>query len=296
MACISDMDISRIYPQLHAEPSTPMHSLAAWDPERLLRLSRWKPIRGNPKDVVRSYAKAILALSDLHEAATCLQLSPPVVAKSSQNSTRPIRNSKVLGNTANEPASSHALACRDKVLPQAVLSVVPQPGVSAAGPWFLRPPCEVLLAPPTRVLNAMRSWWLMLAYAAQASLVLLQWLPVVLFLVALAVLLTDPTLIFTIAWEFLSLIPAAIRQRLSGQAPYGVPSSETTPLGAHHSRLVTTANAIAPPAFAHPSMHSPAQVGAPGVVLSVLAVEGGGAGLFYWLVSRGFLSVGAQAA
>ena len=85
MAVISDMEIFNIHPPLHADPSTPMHDLATWDPERLLRIPRWKQSRGQSKDVVRAYAKAILALNDLHEAAACVQLSPTVAAKKNQN-------------------------------------------------------------------------------------------------------------------------------------------------------------------------------------------------------------------
>ena len=42
MACVSDMDISQIYPQMQADPGSLMHSLAAWDPERHLRISKWR--------------------------------------------------------------------------------------------------------------------------------------------------------------------------------------------------------------------------------------------------------------
>ena len=75
MAVISDMEMFDIHPPLHADPSTPMQDLATWDPDRLLRISRWKQARGQSKDVVRAYAKAIPALNDLHEAAACVQFS-----------------------------------------------------------------------------------------------------------------------------------------------------------------------------------------------------------------------------
>ena len=76
MAVISDMDMFNVHAPLHSDPSAPMADLATWSAERLTRLSRWKANRGQSKDVVRAYAKAILALNELHEAASCVQLPP----------------------------------------------------------------------------------------------------------------------------------------------------------------------------------------------------------------------------
>ena len=56
MACVSDMDILHIYPQMQADSGSLMHLLAAWDPERLLRISKWRSGTDNSKEVVRNYA------------------------------------------------------------------------------------------------------------------------------------------------------------------------------------------------------------------------------------------------
>ena len=291
MACISDMDIAGIYPQMQAELGSPMHTLATWEPERLLRLSRWKQTRGNPKDVVRSYAKAILALNDLHEAACCLQLPPAAVARASPVATKEPRNSKAIGNTPIESASSHALALSPANAP-------PQTKVQALAPQSLRlsrPSSEFLFAPSTRVLCVMRSWWMTVACLSEWALLLLQWMPVVIVLAGVAILLTDPTLMFTIVWEFLRLVPSAIRDRLSSSAQPAYHLAPL-PLGGHHSRLMTSTATDPPPAFAHPAFEHPAPVGAPAIVLSVLSAQGGGAGIVYWLYHRSSLAAKTSSA
>ena len=294
MACVSDMDLSQIYPQLHADPLTPLLTMATWEPERLQRMARWKQMRGEKKDLIRAYAKAILALSDLHDSAVCLQLPTTAAKPGGHNSTRVIRNSKI-GSTSSDPASSHALApCRDNALSSAVARApaVPPPGVEPPeSTWFLRPPSDILRAPPTRVVHALRSWRLMLVSFANLGLEVLQWLPIIfLFLVgAVAVVLTDPALILTLLWHTLSLIPAAIRDRLAAPAA----QSPTPILPQHHYRQVTAVDATPPPAFAHPYYAEPTQVGPLGVAMSVLAAQGGGAGLLYWLVTTGRVQVAA---
>ena len=127
----------------------------------------------------------------------------------------------------------------------------------------------------------MKNWWVFTACSVHAAMWFLQWLPAVLVVVVVAVILTDPGLLFSMGYEVLCLIPAAIRARfLSAPAATTV---QHMPLGPH-SRLMTVADAAAPPAFAHPSF-VPAASG--GTEVAVGAFSGGGAALLlHWVLSR----------
>ena len=283
MAVISDMEIFNIHPPLHADPSTPMHDLATWDPERLLRISRWKQSRGQSKDVVRAYAKAILAFNGLHEAAACVQLSPTVAAKKNQNSNRVVRNSKAVGNNIPEPTSSHALApCRSKAPSQA-----PKPLVSAS--WALWPPRDFGFAPPARFYTAVESWLTMLRWFWHIILFALQWTPVVGFVVAVVVVVTDPCLLFSVVWEAMKVVPSAIRSRLAGAPPINFDQSPNLPDFVKRSRVLHNLNVVPPPDFAHPSLVPTPAVSPFQLVVTVLSAQGGGAGLLWIYVNRASL-------
>ena len=85
-----------------------MHSLANWDSEELLRVSKWRSGKENSKEVVRNYARAVLAVADLHHSVQALSL--PAASQSGQNSTRgAARTSRTMTAAVPEDTSSHAV-------------------------------------------------------------------------------------------------------------------------------------------------------------------------------------------
>ena len=286
MAVISDMEIFQVHAPLHADPAAPMADLATWSAERLSRLSRWKVNRGQAKDVVRAYAKAILALNDLHEAAACAQLSPsPPTGLANSNANKVVRNTKCAGSTGPEPPSSHALAPRFKApAPKAEVAKTLAPSS-----WTLRPPVEFAWAPPARVYAAVSSWLAVFRCVWHLAFFVLHWLPVVGFVVAIIVFVTDPTLILTGAWRALRVVPTAIRVWLA--SPSAAPElARPSPEMLRNSRMLEVADVSPPPAFAHPSLTpTPAATSPLELVLSVLSAQGGGAGLLWMYANRASL-------
>ena len=295
MACVSDMDISHIYPQMQADPGSLMHSLAAWDPERLLWISKWRSGKDNSKEVVRNYARAVLALADLHQSAQSLSL--PACSQSGQNSTRSApRTSKTVAATVLEDTSSHALAPRKRPAPQRDVSLVAGPcglGPADVLSWTARFKPRFSWAPSARVLSVLRNWAAVFHGALDLALLLLQWLPVVIMFAGIAILLTDPMLCGTLLWELLKLVPFAIRGKFA-------PSSTPVPQFVPQPRLIAdsasfVANLVEPPpAFSHPSFATePTPLSPYEIIMWTLFAESGGAGAVFWLLSRNGVAGGA---
>ena len=155
MACVSDIDISHIYPQMQVDPGSLMHSLAAWGPERLLRVSNWRSGKDNSKDVVRNYARAVLALADLHRSAQTLSLA--AASRGGQNSTRSApRTSKTMTAAVSEDTSSHALAPRKRTAPlQIATALVALPSALEFFTAGVKP--RLSWAPSARLLSVFRN-------------------------------------------------------------------------------------------------------------------------------------------
>ena len=75
MAVCSDLDVSLLHPPSSDRSPMPMSSLILWDVERLKRLSRWRICDDPGRETLRAYARTILALHELEEAAEKLPMN-----------------------------------------------------------------------------------------------------------------------------------------------------------------------------------------------------------------------------
>ena len=66
---LADADVGELHPGLGLPSVTPLASFALWDNERLKKLGRMKADPGCPKDIIRCFAKLVLAFRDLSETA-----------------------------------------------------------------------------------------------------------------------------------------------------------------------------------------------------------------------------------
>ena len=122
----------------------------------------------------------------------------------------------------------------------------------------------------------------------------LQWLPVLLVLIMFVVVITDPMLLLSMAWEALQFVPALIRARLAQRPPVQAAAPSSMVLDPHHWRFMSSNVTVPPPAFAHPADLGPTQSGAlwP-AMLGAVAAWNGGAGCVWLLLTRGPSSVGS---
>ena len=66
---VADADMGELHPSLGLPTATPLATLALWDNERLKKLGRMKAEPNSPKDIVRGFAKLVLALRELSDTA-----------------------------------------------------------------------------------------------------------------------------------------------------------------------------------------------------------------------------------
>ena len=290
------MDMQAIHPAMQCDPNTPLHALAGWEPDRLARVSRWN--RCPPgKEVIRNYARVVMALAELHASAQSVAPAPGAVLSGKPNLHKQSRNSKLIAPAPTAPAAgmSSALA-----LPSAASVCVKPPVVQSqaratlpGGRWIFATPNSL----SAEFVNIWRSWSTVASCCAQWLLVLLAWLPIVLMIVAVAVVVTDPLLLGRLCWESLRAIPVMLRTHLAPDNGHGAPRGPDF-YADHNVRTMTVASADPPPRFAHP-MDVPSQAGggsAISTVIATLAAEGGGAGLLWALISRGWVAAPVRAA
>ena len=284
MHCLSDMDMQAIHAEMQCPPRTPLHALAGWEPDRLARVSRWQ-VKSCPggKEVIRNYARVVMALAELHSSARSISSLPMSAVPAAH---KPSRNSKA--SLLHAPPAG----------PLALVAGVP----GAAG---VKPPTETrgpqagrwLLAGPTslssELASTLGSWSSTTRVVLQWALLALAWLPLVVLVVFLATLATDPLLLIKLLFEGLRSIPMLLRAAISSS----LVSDDFATLHAGHIRKLSHNFVEAPPLLAHPVYEpSHAEAGAMTpfqTIVATLAAESGGAGVLWLLISKGFVAAPA---
>ena len=203
MASCSDMDLSTLHPPSSDRSPQPLHSLLLWDCERLRRVGRWKSTPENPgKEVLRCYARTILALQELQEAAMQMPQNSSVSAG--------IPNLKFTGGEDAPPAPVVLKSAIRTKRAEATGSVAVTTGRQIR--W--KPPVGIFkrpLAPPAAVIELLESWLGHARLFGTVVMMFLTWLPPVMLIMALVLLFSDPLLAMKILWRGASCIPQSLQ-------------------------------------------------------------------------------------
>ena len=249
MACLSDMQVEEIHPGMQLDSSATLLTLAGWDTDRLSRIARWKTSPGTGKEIIKAYSKVVLALSELHQTATHLDLSKHVPSlHCPPNSERPNSDAscaRVAGGTIASPTPA-----------QEPVQALAKPAIGrrlSHMPSRLMPSAVPLASLPAEFWNVWRTWSTAFALASQVLLTFAAWIPVLVALVGIVVLLSDPSLFLRLCWEALRVVPKSLRASLDQQPQMQSalePQRQTLSLA---PPLNSAASYDPPPAFAHPS-------------------------------------------
>ena len=264
---------------LQLEPSASLSALAGWDADRLARVSRWHTKPNTGKEVVKVFAKTIMALNELHKIGTSLNLSQGPSQHGHRNSKTP--NSVV---SAPRPVASATLALPSicdapvKIAPQKPL---PSPSatrkLAQVPSYFIARPFGASSL-PAEFWNVWRIWTGAIACLIQVLLTLAAWVPVVLIIVGLILLVSDSMLLLKLSWELLLLVPRCLRNSVAVPTIHSL-SQQTLQAG----QPMMNALYEPAPSFAHPSYAvEPSQAPSWWGPLVAVNVEVGGVGALYF--------------
>ena len=114
VALCSELDLSVLHPPMADKTPLPLCAISQWDPERLRRVARWKPSDDSGKDLVRTYAKVVLALEELENCAHRIPMhghapaAPTAAAPVLNIPPPPVASAAVVLKSAINPASVQA--------------------------------------------------------------------------------------------------------------------------------------------------------------------------------------------
>ena len=153
---LHDADLGVLCPSAGVPAGTPMCAMAVWDDERLRRTARWRAEPGSAKELTRAFAKVLISLHELREAAQLVDIPkvPACNGISGTNSSRSATSSTTFSNspspctpratiatrslsmTGVAPASS-ALARKRRLCAKATPPArLTPPGISSTPPGF----------------------------------------------------------------------------------------------------------------------------------------------------------------
>jgi hypothetical protein len=223
VAMTSELDLSVLHPPMAEKTPFPLHSIIQWDVERLRRVARWRASDEAGKDIVRAYAKVVLALQELETASHRISLHgsgstftvPPEVL------TKP--------PLAHPPVATAAVVLKSALRSRASEETGAQTGARVGRLVRWKPPAScggklLLPTPPTILFDILRSWQMAFSAALQIVLCLLQWAPLLLVTIGLCIMFADPLLLLKLAWKGITLVPRGVRGLLeSPLEPTAVP-------------------------------------------------------------------------
>ena len=205
MAMCSDLDIAGLHPQSGVGP---LHDMISWDTERLQRIARWRVSPDNPgNDMLRAYARMILAMHELEEAANKLP-----------------GNSKVAANEVPKPFVKEPMlhvknavvltsAVRSRELPGGIaVATCRRTRRSAPVAWTLP------RALPTEVVELVESWLQSARICSSMFMLLLTWLPLGLLVAGLLLLLSDRRLVWQLGWIIAKTVPSHLAASVTSTA------------------------------------------------------------------------------
>ena len=277
MLLLSDMDASALHAGLGVPPCTPLSTLVLWDQERLRKIARWKAEPSASKDLIRIFAKLVLAFSELAEATRSQDLNanpsartlpgkefmPPAPRQVVQ--TQPVTGSlplvpvpKAFKGKAPKTVSSSASAQKDEMCHDIWCDCLP-----AAGTWpplhFGQPWKAWQLLPralTSGVWRLMATWRFFGFTLLHVVVFALTWLPILGLLFFVVTLFSDPRLLGSMVWEFASWPTRSLRQHFDGPPPerFAPPRVVYVPMG--HKQPSSGPSSTMPEDFAHPSRSS----------------------------------------
>ena len=161
----------------------PMSSLILWDVERLKRLSRWRICDDPGRETLRAYARTILALHELEEAAeklpmnsmTCSTPTAPTKLQFADSPQTFASAPVVLKSALRTRRSAPALPPSDAGVSQPK----PPPATGRRIRW--KPPIALCSggALPTLITELLESWVGTARFGISSYRLLLTWLPLI---------------------------------------------------------------------------------------------------------------------
>ena len=271
MAMVSDMQLGSICEGLALPPSMPMHGFAAFNSERLARVSRWKAT-GSSKDIIRAYAKVVQSLAELSVASQHINIRRPQGIGKAKTAPVPCAEPLALSGPSEKPQpATHAVLSRFEVAPGARLG-------------------GKMLALPAKVWRVIQSWTSAAHWTTEFLLVVATWVPIVAIFVGVVILICDSSLLLSLLWRALAVIPLFVRSSLHGDGPAqgyssGPRVARVHPEFAQQSYFEPPARPV--PQFAHPGYAVPT----PDNTLLYMNLELGALGSAYVLLGHyGLLS------
>ena len=316
---LPESDLSALCPSLGVPPATPLATMALWELDRLKKSSRVKADLCTPKDIVRCFAKVLLALRELAETSACQSPSRvPTEVEPSVPIQLPMQDTKIFQQPLPLVPAARVIhsAVGKRSSPKAPQNSVCHDEffdcISTPATWMLAMSslsCKASAVPPflTRSWASMLSTWRSAAaFAFYVLILVLTWLPVAILSVGFITVISDPFLALSILWDLLQWPTRSLRSHMTSTAMasgmFSSPRISPSPTVVYLPQMPAAQSAMtgplpsggpAMPELSSFTQPSPAQLWAPGQPdesWAHVALRYGFAGqvgaCFYWLAAR----------
>ena len=214
VAVTSDIDLSLLQPAMADRSPMPLVNIIGWGKDRLQKLSRWRSSEDPAREIVRTYAKVLIALEELESAASRLPLQPSVLTGPVVNTTKvSFSEPKFASATPAGDLTLHPPPVAGGLVLKSSLRRKPAAAASAAAPasryiqWSV--PAGLPVALPLHLLQVFQTWSAAFRVAGHMMLWVLNWLPLFFFVAAAVLVIGHPTLALRLFWKALGVLPTA---------------------------------------------------------------------------------------
>ena len=209
VAMASELDLSVLHPPMADRTPQPLCAMSQWDHDRLRRISRWRPAEDSGKDLVRAYAKVILALDELDSCAQHVSMH----ARASATVTPTVAAEPL--NLPTPPPTAAAVVLKSAVKRQPPVRGKLWTAVGVARQLAPRGKVPSLrLAPPPCLYEIWAAWSIALQCVSTILMLALTWAPLIIVTTCGLLVLTEPTLFVRLCWQVLGFVPSALRAYL----------------------------------------------------------------------------------
>ena len=269
VAFASGADAAALATSLDVARGEPLGILMTWDDDKLARVGRWRREPGTPREVVRAYAKVILALRELGEACALqpltaataasrpdLQAAAPASAPGQTPAVSLVRRAPVVAvarsalrrrGAASPPTATHGIGVAQADtgiastnLPAATIGVDINAGLPATQNMHGRAhmpnawTAPNLLAPrlytPAALVNLGHAWWWTFCTLFNVVMVLLSWTPIFAATLFVSTLFYDPVLLLQATGSLVVCVPTYLRFLYDGRRNAAIVSRPLKPI------------------------------------------------------------------
>ena len=311
---LAESDLSDLCPSLGVPPATPLATMALWDLERLKKSSRSKAELCSSKDIVRCFARVLIALRELAETSasqTPLKVpsfaEPSVPIQMQSNLVQPlplVPTARVIHSAVGKRSQKTPpnLVCHDEFFDC----------ISSSRTWMSTMSslsCRASAVPPFLVrswVSMLSTWRTALTFAFYLLILVLTWLPIAVMGVGIVTVISDPFLALSFLWDFVQWPTRSLRSHMASPSMASTVASSslmTVSPTVIYMPQMPTSSMVSPgaspsggpsvPELSLFSQPSPAQLwaaGHPGESWSHVALRYGFAGQVgacaYWLSQR----------